>query len=515
MSRRPDKPNVLLICTDHWSGLNTRPAGHPAVITPTLEQLARNGVTFSNAYSACPSCIPARRTLMTGMTARSHGDRSFTNGMPMPDAPTMAECFKAGGYQAFAVGKLHVSPQRDRIGFDDVLLEEQGRHQFGGKADDYELFLQERGHAGQEYANAMCHNDFIARPWHLNEYEHQINWATREMCKTIRRRDPRKPGFWYLSYSAPHPPMTPLQAYIDIYRHVEIDAPSTGDWSRDEEALPYAVKVRHVNNASLVGAPWREVELARRAYYATLTHIDHQIRLAIGTLHEEGLLDDTIVVFTSDHGHMVGEHGMWCMRMLYEMSAKIPLFIVPTKGSDRFAQGSVDSGLAEFGDLMPTLLDLCELPIPETVEGIVLGKETRDHLYGEHDEGVTAMRMMRSGSYKLIYYPAGNIVQLFDVERVPRETNDLSDEADHQQARRELTAMLIQDMYGSDSAWIDSEELVGMEAPEFTPRDNRGLMGQRGYASCDQGGIAYARKAVVTETAVTWQAPRLPKEGET
>jgi len=474
------KPNVLLICTDHWSGLNTRPAEHPAVITPTLEQLARNGVTFTNAYSACPSCVPARRTLMTGMSARSHGDRVYTNSMPMPDAPTMADCFKAVGYQTFAVGKLHVSPQRDRIGFDDVLLEEQGRHQFGGKADDYELFLQERGHAGQEYAGGMCHNDFIARPWHLDEYEHPINWATREMCKTIRRRDPRKPGLWYLSYSSPHPPMTPLQAYLDLYRDVEIDVPSTGNWSADEGTFPHAVKVRHVNNASLVGAPWREVELARRAYYATLTHIDHQIRLVIGTLREEDLLNDTIIVFTSDHGHMVGEHGMWCMRVLYEMSAKIPLFIVPPKGSDRFARGSVTDELAEFGDLMPTLLDMCGLPIPETVDGIVLDRETRDHLYGEHDEGATAMRMIRSGPYKLIYYPAGNVTQLFDVANDPRETMDLSDEPEHGDTKRKLTKMLIENMHGSDSAWVDGEGLVGMEAPEFKPRDNRGLMGQRG-----------------------------------
>ena len=480
MNTKPDRPNVLLICTDHWSALNTRPAGHPAVITPTLEQLARNGATFTNAYSACPSCVPARRTLMTGMTARSHGDRVYTNGMPMPDAPTMAECFKAGGYQTFAVGKLHVSPQRDRIGFDDVLLEEQGRHQFGGKADDYELFLQEQGHAGQEYAGGMCHNDFIARPWHLSEYEHPINWATREMCKTIRRRDPRKPGFWYLSFSAPHPPMTPLQAYLDLYRHVEIDEPSTGNWSQNEKELPYALKVRHVNNASLVDARWREIELARRAYYATLTHIDHQIRLAIGTLREEDLLNDTIIVFTSDHGHMVGEHGLWCMRTLYEMSAKIPLFIVPPKGSDRFRAGSIDSGLSEFGDLMPTLLDMCGQPIPETVDGIVLGNATRGSLYGEHDEGATAMRMIRSGPYKLIYYPAGNIVQLFDVERDPRETTDLCDAPDHQQARRDITLQLIQNLHGSDSAWIKGQELIGMEAPSFTPRDNRGLMWQRG-----------------------------------
>ena len=171
------RPNVLLICTDHWGGPLTGSVPHPVLITPTVNQLRRNGVTFTNAYSACPSCIPARRTLMTGMTARSHGDRSFQERAPFPQAKTLPQCFRDGGYQAFAVGKLHVYPQRNRIGFDDVLLEEQGRRHLEGRADDYELFLADQGYPGMEYAGGMAHNDFLSRPWHLPEYCHPINWA--------------------------------------------------------------------------------------------------------------------------------------------------------------------------------------------------------------------------------------------------------------------------------------------------------------------------------------------------
>ena len=423
---------------------------------------------------------------MTGMTARSHGDRSFQERAPFPQVSTLPQCFRDEGYQAFAVGKLHVYPQRSRIGFDDVLLEEQGRHHLEGRADDYELFLAEQGYPGMEYAGAMANDDFLSRPWHLPEYCHPTNWAAREMCRTIHRRDPRKPGFWYLPFSAPHPPMTPLQCYLDLYRDLEMDHPATGDWSADLEQLPYMIKTRNLNRSALVGASWRELELARRAFYATITHIDYQVRMVVGTLREEGILDDTILLFTSDHGHMVGEHGLWTMMPFYEMSAKIPLVLVPLSQDGRFSTVSQDDRLAEFGDIMPTLLDMCGLPIPKTVEGFSLaGQRRRDHLYGEHFEGTEATRMIRSGSFKLIYYSTGNHLQLFDIENDPRETTDLSQEPGHRAELDRLSDLLIQSLYGGDEHWVKDGRLVGLPQLELDYQDNRGLMGQRGFGLCD------------------------------
>jgi arylsulfatase A-like enzyme len=477
----PDRPNVLLICTDHWSGLLNREAGHPVVMTPTLSQLSRFGVTYSQAYSACPSCIPARRSLMTGLRARSHGDRTFKEWSPMPDAPTMAQCFRDAGYQAYAVGKFHVYPQRDRVGFDDVILEEQGRHQFDGRADDYELYLAEQGHTGMEYATGMCHNDFIARPWHLPEHCHPINWAVREMSRTIHRRNTEKPGFWYLSFSAPHPPLTPLKEYLDLYRDVEIDRPTEGNWSSDPDALPYALQYRNNGLSALIGAPWHEQALARRAFYATLTHIDHQIRLLIGLLREQNMLDNTLILFTSDHGHMIGEHGLWCMTPLYEMSAKIPLIICPPQGDTRLPVGTVDDRIAEFGDIMPTLLDLCGIPLPDTVEGQSLaGEERRDYLYGEHFEDELGMRMIRSGRFKLIYYATGNRLQLFDIDNDPRETTDLAGDGQYADELARLKSLLVQNLYGTDEAWIRDGKLVGLPEKRIFPGEKRSMIDQRG-----------------------------------
>ena len=308
---------------------------------------------------------------------------------------------------------------------------------------------------------------------------HPISWAVREMSRTISRRDPGRPGFWYLSFSAPHPPLTPLQAYLDLYRDVEIDRPTTGNWSRDHESLPNSLRFR--NLGALVNASWQEQVLARHAFYATLTHIDHQIRLLIGILREESILDDTIIVFTSDHGHMIGEHGLWIMTPFNEMSSKIPLIIIPPAGDKRFPIGAEDDRIAEFSDIMPTLLDMCGLPIPETVESHSLWSDRRrEYLYGEHYEGENAARMIRAGRFKLIYFATGNIVQLFDIENDPRETTDLSKDAQYVEALERLKGLLIQNLYGGDEDWVQDGVLVGLPDKEFIAPDNRGMLGQRG-----------------------------------
>src|SRR5262245_35004284 len=125
--RPPAKPNVLFIMVDQWPGRLLGCAGHPVIETPTIDRLAALGTRYARAYSECPICIPARRTVMTGMTPRKHGDRTYRAQLPMPaGVPTLPAVFRGAGYQATAVGKLHVHPMRDRIGFDEAWLAEDG-----------------------------------------------------------------------------------------------------------------------------------------------------------------------------------------------------------------------------------------------------------------------------------------------------------------------------------------------------------------------------------------------------
>ncbi|MCB1022547.1 MAG: sulfatase-like hydrolase/transferase [Bryobacterales bacterium] len=470
------RPNVLLISTDHWPAALLGEAGHRSILTPTLDELARSGVRFTNAYGECPVCIPARRTLMTGSSPRAHGDRDFGETKPMPNLPTMAQTFRDAGYQAYAVGKLHVYPQRNRIGFDDVILDEEGRTQYG-VIDDYELFLGDQGYPGQQFDHGMSNNDYQTRPWHLPEAMHATNWATQQMVRTIKRRDRDRPSFWFLSYRHPHPPLVPVQDYLDMYDGADLGEPSIGEWTRGE--LPFLLQAVRARAAHMTP---RQIALARKAFYALCTHIDHQLRVLIGSLREEDALSNTVICFTSDHGDMLGNHGMWAKKLFYEPAANIPMILAGAADDPRVGHHRTDDRIVGWQDVMPTLLDLAGIEIPSSVEGLsMVGDRKREYLYGEVGEGGQATRMIRQGDFKLIYYPVGNTVQLFDVEADPREGRDLSGLAEHAGTLADMTAKLIAELYGGDEAWAQDGKLVGLPNRTFKPGPNRGLASQRGH----------------------------------
>jgi len=467
------KPNVLMICTDHWPGSFLGVNGRTDIKTPTLDYLAANGVNFTNYYSECPVCIPARRSMMTGLSPKTHGDRVYSERMPMPDVKTLAQCFRDDGYQAFAVGKLHVYPQRDRIGFDDVILTEEGRYDFG-EVDDYQIWLGEHGYLGKEFLHGMGNNTYYTRPWHLDEQAHPTNWVTLQMMKQIKRKDPKRPAFFYCSYQFPHPPLVPLQPFLDMYDGIPLQPVLSDDWHDGSPIMQY------VCEGAGQYSSW-ERERARKAFFAQCTHIDNQIRLLIGTLRECGLLEDTIIVFLSDHGDMLFDHDMVAKRLFYENATRIPMIFAGNpvlKCRECHAEGK----LAVLADFMPTLLDLCRIPVPATVEGIPLfSAQSHPYVYGEVGEGTKATRMIRTDDYKLIYYPCGNVLQLFDMRKDRDERHNLAGDASLEHVLRQLSGLLVKELHGNDLAWVKDGTLVGYPAPPYTKKTDFGLYNQRGY----------------------------------
>lgn len=472
-----EKPNVLLIVADHWAAEHLGIAGNQSIITPGLNELSACGTRYSNAYSECPVCIPARRSLMTGMSPKSHGDRIFNDQLRMPDVTTLAQAFCDAGYQADAVGKLHVHPQRDRIGFDSVLLDDEGRPQWG-TLDDYDLYLGDQGLPGRQFDHGMSNNQYNWRPWHLSEQHHATSWAGRMMARTIKRRDPTRPAFWYLGFRHPHPPLVPPQSFIDLYQDVEIDLPYIGEWAKRPDDLPFPVSALLSRTNLYTRA---QMLAAKKAFYALCSQIDFQIRYLVGTLRLEGLLDDTIIMFTSDHGDMLGNHDMAAKRIFYESSANIPMILSTNKGNRKTAEGLVDDRLVGFTDVMPTLLDLCDIEIPATVDGLsMVGERHRDHLYGECGEDDHASRMIRDDRFKLIYYPVGNHVQLFDLVEDAHEMIDLARDPDYTATLDRLLDTLVSEMYGVDLDWFDDGKLVGKPDRQYSWAPHRSLNSQRG-----------------------------------
>jgi len=455
------RPNVLLVTTDHWMGDLLGCAGHPAVLTPTLDSLAESGIRFPNADSECPVCVPGRRCLTLGQSPSEHGVNDNSS-VPFPEgATTLPQAFRDAGYQAQAVGKLHVKPRRSRIGFDEVLLDEEGR----AKPDDYDIFLGDHGHPGKRFAGGMCNNDYCWRPWHLDEDLHVTNWATQQMCRQIRRRDPDKPAFWYLSYSHPHPPLEPLRDYIEMYRDVEPPEAVLGDWCGTD---PYSGRERS------------RIADVRRAFYALCTHIDHQLRVVLGTLREQGLINDTIIAFTSDHGDMLGDQGRWAKRVFYRPSCNVPMILLGTAAQREVNTGRIDDRLVGLADVMPTLCELAGVPVPPSCSGLsMIGDCKREHSYGEC--GVEGQRMVRTRKHKLVWTICGSHFQLFDCVADRAERRNLAADPAYSSTFDALRGELLSRLSDVDrERFVKSGELVGIPAREQTHPDQRGLNAQRG-----------------------------------
>jgi arylsulfatase len=450
-------PNVLMVSTDHWPGNLLGCAGHPTVLTPTLDTLGLNGCYFPNAYTPVPACMPARRSIHTGMSAYAHGMyRNEMRRLPKGVTP-IAQNFRDHGYQAVGVGKMEVFPPRSRAGFDETILDFEGRGFVHGDLDDYELFLADEGHPGQRYSSGMCNNDYLYRPWHLDEYLHATNWTAETMCRQIARRDPDKPGFWYLSFSHPHPPLNPLRDYLDLYRDLEPPAPVRGSWSLDENRSAKIAAFQRF----FIAQDDAHTQRIRRAFYALCTHIDHQLRRVIGTLREHGLLQNTYIMFFSDHGDMLGDHGLWAKHNCFEGETRIPMLL----SGPGVTPGTVDNRLVSLEDVYPTLAELAGIATPGHVDGLsMVGDTQRQTICSVARTDPGACRMIRDARHKLIYFPAGNQRLLFDLQDDPQECHDLAHDAAHSDTLDRLTAAMVESFQlDEERAWLKDGQLIGAE----------------------------------------------------
>lgn len=427
-----DRPNIVLITTDQQRGDCLGIDGHPVVETPYLDELAARGVRFRSAYSACPQCVPARRTLLTGRTPEGHG--VFNNSwMPLLD-PTLPECLTAAGYHTHLAGKLHFWPRRKLYGFMSADWSDGPYGSLDGTLGDYGLFLRENGFTHPERAvrdHGVPVNGWKARPWHLDERLHFTNWVTQKSLDFLDRRDPTVPFFLNASYFHPHGPLTPPAAYWEMYIDRDLPAPITAEWSTEQTE-------RH---AGLPLESWRTVltpeqmHRFRAGYYASITHIDDQIGVLLKALPE-----NTIVIFTSDHGEMLGDHQWIRKTRALEASARIP-FIVRFPKTMGIEAGQVRDEVVELMDIMPTCLDAAGVTVPGGVDGsslLGLVRRTtpwREFLHGEiarqgGTDPATGMQYLTDGKQKYVWEPQTGREYFFDLENDPTESHELSGDPD-------------------------------------------------------------------------------------
>ncbi|MCW8131138.1 MAG: sulfatase-like hydrolase/transferase [Planctomycetota bacterium] len=444
------RPHILLITTDQQRhdalGIN----GNTILQTQNLDHLAATGTNFTRAYTTCPSCIAARRTILTGQAPATHGLVGYSEEHPFDPAFTLPGLLGDAGYQTQLIGKLHQQPQRRRFGFDNMILSNGPSFRpdsAWSKENDYTDWLTAQGIKVPASSHGINGNGRLARPWQMDEYHHQTTYLASEAIEFMtRRRDPSAPFFLHLSFWAPHPPLIPPQAYYDRYvRVMDRYRPNVGAWASQAAWKP---GLAPDSNAG----PFRleEIQNAMAGYYGLVNHIDDQIQRVIEAFYIYGgprSKDPMYILFTSDHGEMLGDHHLFRKSLGYEGSAHVPFFITGRNVDLKRGQSSAE--LACLEDLLPTCCEMAGVETPKGVDGrsllpVVLGKTPapREELHGEHSGG-TANHFLVHGRHKYLWFAKSNEEQLFDLEADPHELNDLSGHAELlQPMRKRLAARL-------------------------------------------------------------------------
>ncbi|SVC26236.1 uncharacterized protein METZ01_LOCUS279090, partial [marine metagenome] len=406
-----NQPNFLVIMTDQQRGDCLSAADHPILQTPNMDAIGGAGVRFSRAYSTCPVCVPARRTFLSGQHPSTHG--VFNNSSIEWDGPSLPGVLRDAGYQTEWVGRgMHQTPPDKRYGFEHMVFKD---HRV---TDDYDAFLAHRQPegGGGYYGSGVMHNDWTARPWHMDESLHATNWSVSESLRFLDRRDTSCPFFLVTSILAPHPPLVPPAFYFDRYLRQDLPAPAIGDW-----ALPPD------NNGTGLDASSDRVNLrgemlrsAQAGYFGLINHIDDQIRRLLNPVDgiQRRTNRNTVVIFFSDHGEMLGDHYRWRKSLPYEGSAHIPFMI---QAPDRFGlrKGAADSTPVCVEDLMPTILDMADVDCPEEIDGqnllpLMRGERSLDRPY-LHIETAPTYQCLTDGKEKFIWYVEDGREEFFDL----------------------------------------------------------------------------------------------------
>jgi len=422
------QPNILLIMADQLTPFLTGAYDHAIVQTPHLDRLVREGVRFDAAYSPCPLCVPARASFMTGRYPSRLG--CMDNGDPFAcEVPTFAHYLTNAGYDTVLSGKMHFIGPDQLHGFHTRLTTDVYPSSF-----DWSQYLLDERDQRKVIRWDDFHKDYqmdgvgpIAWTPEL-KYDEETHFRSLEYL----REDHDRPFLLVTSYTNPHSPFIPPKRFWEMYEDVEIDLPDYPDGMEATcSAMDRWLNEWHGVDRYDIRSP-EHLRAVRRGYYALVSYIDEKVGELLAVLEEQGDLSNTIVIFTADHGDMLGEKGMIQKRYFYEWSVRIPLIICYL---DQSTAGTTVHAPVSLMDLMPTLLDLGGVNEEDRtqIDGrslipLIEGEERLERVVVSeyHVEGVLLPCFMaRCGRYKYIYIH-GEASQLFDLVTDPGEWQNLA-----------------------------------------------------------------------------------------
>lgn len=504
MTASPDRPDVMLVMVDQLAARWLEKAVDDAIVPlPNLTRLRESGVTFANAFTTNPVCSPARATIATGLTSQGHGVTECGYDLD-PDVPTFMRALRGAGYRTGAFGKLHfrtqlegVNPDYRPYGYDVTEITEDPRagawldwvratrpehyraaqatvwmtmvpelRAYGPDGDDLaariEAVRAEFGWATEEFPDNTSEAYTLPFPAEVS----QTAWITDRAREFIAAAPPGRPLFTHVSYVQPHNPFAPPAEYVDRVDVSRIPAPVPAEWYPDRE--PAYFRAEHYPEPSYDTVGWRH---ERRMYLADLAHLDHELGRLLDALAAAGRLDGTYVIFTSDHGELLHDHGLtgkW--ERHYDPCVRVPL-LVSGPGLDR---GTVREELVDHTDIAPTAYAIAGLPLPllnrpfygrpldppeiPLLPGRSLlplcgggdAGEWRDAVYVRSDNNHweasprSWARTIRTARHRYTRFLGGGGEQLFDLVADPDERWNLAGDPAYDALRRDLADRLFE-----------------------------------------------------------------------
>ena len=472
----PPKPDILLLMPDQMRGDCLSLLGHPAVRTPQLDKLAQQGALFRRGYSTCPSCIPARHSLLTGLFPATSGVVGYA-ARPI-SYPTLPKLLGEAGYTTLLVGRyMHQAPENEHYGYQKEI-----RGSTYVADDDYDSFLKQAapdtGGIRELVAKlGVSFNGWAAKPWPLADDLHPTAWIVTQARKTLQEAPTNQPLFLTASFFAPHPPLFPPKRFFDAYAARKLPEPAHGDWVDWKALSPKGDKRGH--RVLLEGDTLHATEAG---YFGLIQHLDEQIGPLIADFKARSARARRpwVILFTSDHGEMLGDHGFFRKCEPFEGAANIP-FIVAGSPELRFQPGLRSMRPVCLEDVMPTLLELAGASCPKPMDGASLvpllrgnTRVVRDWLHSEHAPCYSkeqAFHALTDGHLKYIWRPLDGAEYLFNLDQDPREERNLA-KADSQRALLELwRGRLIKLLANRPEGFSDGTRLIpGRPYPALQPK---------------------------------------------
>jgi arylsulfatase A-like enzyme len=457
-----DRPHIILIITDQQRYDTIAALGFPFMDTPNLDRLVREGTAFTNSFVTAASCAPARASLFTGYYPHTTGVLKNADVW----RHSWVEDLAAAGYYCVNIGKMHTFPYETPLGFHERFVVENKDRYLEGRwfLDRWDMAFQARGLVKQQRELYRQLSDYAERLgafiWELPEELH-ADMFVGNLAEWWLRTKPQPPGplFMEIGFPGPHPPYDPPERYAAPYLARELPLPDYD--AQERELQPDALRelIRHHASTDHDSACWSEhptreqLHRQRAHYLANVTLIDERIGGILAALEERGYLQDAVVIFTSDHGDCLGDHGIIQKWSMYDIVTRTPL-IVWAPG--RFAPGQTVDDLVQQFDIAPVILQLAGLAPPsgwaaQSLWPYLQGErpeQPRDYVYAEQVRdgiltGAEQLTMIRSREWKLVHHLGNDDGELYDLVRDRGEHRNLWGDPAHAARRQELLAALL------------------------------------------------------------------------